>query len=114
MPWAWALLHMIAAVTAQPRWQWNSASWILRETSPSNAVRIRVPRSVGLPRRCGPSGQPDELVDLGRGSRFVVPTIGPVGAHHANLTRDLTRNGQVRPVRRPRPDARVVDHSNDP
>src|SRR5262245_17766378 len=110
MPWAWAMLHMIAGVTAPPRWQWSSASWILRECWGAIAVGIRVPRSAGRSRRCGPSGQPDELVDLGRGSRFVVPTIGPVGAHHANLTRDLTRNGQVRPVRRPRPDARVVDH----
>ena len=30
MPWAWAIDHMIAGVTAAPRWQWSSASGTLR------------------------------------------------------------------------------------
>src|SRR5215212_4418302 len=32
MPWAWAIPHMIAGVTAAPRWQWSSARGILRES----------------------------------------------------------------------------------
>src|SRR5690349_20604653 len=29
MPWEWAMPHMIAGVTAAPRWQWSSASGVV-------------------------------------------------------------------------------------
>src|SRR5262245_55522238 len=32
MPWAWAMLHMIAGVTAAPRWQWSSARGTFRDS----------------------------------------------------------------------------------
>src|SRR4029079_4816944 len=49
MPWAWAMLHMIAGVTAPPRWQWSSASGILRESWRAIALRIRVRTASGRP-----------------------------------------------------------------
>src|SRR4051812_15772665 len=51
MPWAWAMFHMIAGVTAPPRWQWSSASGIFRESWRAIALRIRGPEPSGDPRR---------------------------------------------------------------
>src|SRR5262249_2320706 len=31
MPWEWAMPHMIAGVTAAPRWQWSSARGTVRD-----------------------------------------------------------------------------------
>ena len=44
MPWAWAMPHMIAGVTAPPRWQWSSASGILRESCRAIGLRIAAER----------------------------------------------------------------------
>src|SRR6266576_3930765 len=51
MPWAWAMLHMIAGVTAPPRWQWSSASGIFRESWRAIGLRIRARRRSGDPTR---------------------------------------------------------------
>src|SRR5205814_10094718 len=32
MPWAWAMPHMIAGVTAAPRWTWSSVSGVWRSS----------------------------------------------------------------------------------
>src|SRR6476619_625532 len=49
MPWAWAMLHMMAGVTAPPRWQWSSASGTFRESWRAIAVRIRAEAQSGDP-----------------------------------------------------------------
>src|SRR4051794_28453561 len=43
------MLHMIAGVTAPPRWQWSSASGILRERS--RAIDRRIPTRLASRRR---------------------------------------------------------------
>ena len=61
------MLHMIAGVTAPPRWQCSSASGILRESWRAIGLRIRGLTGFGV--RSLPSlRDPDELVDL-RGGR---------------------------------------------
>src|SRR2546423_13021329 len=49
MPWEWAIPHMIAGVTAPPRWQWSSASGMLRGSSRTMTRGYRRPASRGVP-----------------------------------------------------------------
>src|SRR5260221_6339651 len=69
------MLHMIAGVTAPPRWQWSSASGILRESCRTIAVRIadRADRTSSA-RGCGPQ------TDRRPWKACVVADTHPVGA----------------------------------
>src|SRR5947207_5389105 len=49
MPWEWAIPHMIAGVTAPPRWQWSSASGMLRGSNRTMGREYRRPASRAVP-----------------------------------------------------------------
>src|SRR4051794_19385398 len=77
MPWEWAIDHMIAGVTAPPRWQWSSANGILRDSCEATPgeYRARRPRGppLGTPRRSAASAVRyapfDDRANSGEGER---------------------------------------------
>src|SRR4029079_16609055 len=89
------MLHMIAGVTAPPRWQWSSASGTFRESWRAIGLRIRGLGGFGPCLRCPSLRHPDELVDL-RGDRGAdLLRIGAVCINHPDPGRCRSADGKV-------------------